>query len=114
MSIQLERGDIIHLDLNTTKSKEQQGRRYALVLTPKYFNKLGLALIAPITTGGSYSRGKGFAVNLFDTKVTGVILTNKIRTIDVETRVTQVVERCPEDILIEALARIQALVDFEE
>lgn len=113
MSKTLERGDIIYLDLNPTKGNEQQGQRPALVLTPKYFNNLGLALVAPITTGGKYARDRGFAVPLFDTKTMGVILTNQIRTIDIKSRVTQVVESCPEDILIEVLARVQALVDYD-
>jgi mRNA-degrading endonuclease toxin of MazEF toxin-antitoxin module len=110
----VERGDIIHLDLDPTKGNEQQGKRFALVLTPKYFNDLGLALVAPITTGGKFARDRGFAVPLFETKTIGVILTNRIRTIDIKARVGQIIEKCPKDILIEALARVQALVDFEE
>lgn len=109
----LNRGDIVHLDLDPTKGSEQQGKRFALVLTPKYFNNLGLALIAPITTGGKFARDRGFAVPLFDTKITGVILTNQIRTIDINSRVSRIVECCPEDILVEVLARVQALVEFE-
>ena len=109
----VERGDIVHLDLDPTKGSEQQGRRFAIVLTPKYFNDLGLALIAPITTGGKFARDRGFAVPLFDTKTTGVVLTNQIRTIDIKMRVSKVIERCPEDILIDILAHVQALIDFD-
>lgn len=114
VSNRLNRGDIIHLDLDPTKGNEQQGKRFALVLTPHYFNSLGLALVAPITTGGKFARDRGFAVPLFETKTTGVILTNQIRTIDIQSRVSAVIEKCPEDILIEALARVQALVDFDD
>ena len=113
MTKSLERGAIICLDLNPTRGNEQQGTRPALVLTPKYFNDLGLALVAPITTGGKYARDRGFAVPLFDTSTLGVILTNQIRTIDIKSRVIQVIEQCPEDIVIEVLARVQALVDFD-
>jgi mRNA-degrading endonuclease toxin of MazEF toxin-antitoxin module len=101
------------LDLEPTKGNEQQGTRPAIVLTPKYFNDLGLAIVAPITNGGKYSRDKGFAVPLFDTKTTGVILTNQIRTIDIKSRVINIIEKCPNDILIEVLARVQALVEFD-
>ncbi len=111
--MKLDRGDIIHLDLDPTKGNEQQGKRYALVLTPDYFNQLGLALVAPITTGGKFARDRGFAVPLFETKITGVILTNQIRTIDIKTRVSCIIEKCPDDIVIEALARVQTLVGFE-
>lgn len=110
----LDRGDIVHLDLDPTKGNEQQGKRFALVLTPYYFNSLGLALVAPITTGGKFARDRGFAVPLFETRTTGVILTNQIRTIDIKSRVSAIIEKCPEDILIETLARVQALVDFED
>jgi mRNA interferase ChpB len=110
----IARGDIIFLDLNPTKGNEQQGTRPALVLTPGYFNDLGLALVAPITNGGKYSRDRGFAVPLFDTKTSGIILTNQIRIIDIKSRVVEIIERCPEDILIEALARVQALVEFDD
>jgi len=114
MSKALNRGDIVHLDLDPTKGNEQQGKRFALVLTPKYFNALGLALIAPITTGGKFARGRGFAVPLSETRITGVVLTNQIRTIDIKSRVSKIVERCPDDVLIEVLARVQAMVEFEE
>jgi mRNA interferase ChpB len=53
-------------------------------------------------------------VPLFETKTIGVILTNQIRITDIKARVGQVIEKCPNDILIEALARVQAVVDFEE
>jgi mRNA interferase ChpB len=109
----VERGDIVHLDLDPTKGSEQQGKRFAVILTPKYFNDLGLALIAPITTGGKFARDRGFAVPLFDTKTAGVVLTNQIRTIDVKIRVSKVVEKCPEDVLIEILAHVQALIEFD-
>lgn len=52
--IKFERGDIVRVSLNPTPGKEQQGDfRPALVLSPAAFNALGVALVAPITQGGS-------------------------------------------------------------
>ena len=108
----IERGDIVNLDLAPTKGREQQGTRPALVLTPKYFNNLGLALVAPITNGGKSQEIAGL-LPLFATKTTGVVLTNQIRTIHIKARVMYTIETCPKDILIEVLARVQTLVEFE-
>ena len=47
-----ERGDIVSVPLDPTIGHEQRGTRPALVLTSKEFNKLGDALVAPITQGG--------------------------------------------------------------
>lgn len=114
MSKILTRGDIIHIDLEPTKGKEQQGKRYALVLTIKEFNRFGLALIAPITTGGNFARMNGFTVPLLgNLKVRGVILSNQIRMVDYTERKYKIIEACPIDILEEVLAKVQALVDFE-
>lgn len=113
MSKILSRGDIIHIDLEPTKGKEQRGKRYALVLTIKEFNHFGMALIAPITTGGNFARMNGFTVALLgDLKVRGVVLSNQIRMVDYRERNYKVVEVCPTDILEDVLAKVQALVDF--
>jgi len=44
-----ERGDVLHINLDPTLGREQQGQRYVLVLTVFDFNRFGLALVAPIT-----------------------------------------------------------------
>jgi mRNA interferase ChpB len=112
MSKILQRGDIINLA--PTLGKEQQGRRYALVLTIAEFNCFGLALIAPITTGGNFARMNGFTVPLLgDLKVRGVVLSNQIGMVDYVERDYKIIEKCPIDILEDVLAKVQALVDFE-
>ncbi len=110
----LNRGEIIHIDLEPTKGKEQSGKRYALVLTIKEFNKFGLALIAPITTGGNFSRLNGFSVPLISgTQVRGVVLSNQIRMLDYLECNYKVIESCPSDVVEDVLAKVQALVSFE-
>ena len=45
-----ERGDIVWIDLNPQAGHEQSGRRPALVISPKEYNKkVGLAIFCPIT-----------------------------------------------------------------
>lgn len=108
-----ERGDILHLDLDPTFGREQQGQRYVLVLTLAEFNRFGLALVAPITQGGQFARENGFTVSMMgsDGKTSGVILCNQIRMLDFEQRGGKSIETAPGEIVDEVLARVRALVD---
>lgn len=109
------RGDIIRLNLNPTAGREQQGDfRPALVLTPAVFNAMGLAVVAPITQGGDFARHAGFAVPLSGsgTETQGVVLTNQIRTVDLEARGAKRVEVAPEVVIEDALARVQAMFEW--
>jgi mRNA interferase ChpB len=62
--LRADRGGIIQRDLVLTNGQEIKGNRPALVLTPKAFNVLGLALVAPIAQGGAGARENGFTVPL--------------------------------------------------
>jgi mRNA interferase ChpB len=107
-----ERGDIMHVDLNPTVGQEQQGRRYVFVLSPSEFNRLGMALVAPITLGGNLSRNTGFAVSLTaaGTRTQGIVQSEQLRTIDYRQRRATFVERAPLHIINEVLARAETLV----
>lgn len=109
-----ERGDIVRVCLNPTAGNELQGdMRPCLVLSPKAFNKLGLTLIAPITQGGNYSRFQGFAIPLMGTgtETQGVILVNGIRSVDLNARKAKKVESVPSEIMAEALAVLNAILE---
>ncbi|WP_276203320.1 type II toxin-antitoxin system ChpB family toxin [Pseudomonas cremoricolorata] len=83
------RGDIVRLNLQPVAGREQQGvARPALVLTAATFNRLGLAVVAPITQGGDFARHRGFAVTLSGagTETQGVVLCNQLRSVDLEAR----------------------------
>lgn len=107
----LLRGHIIIITLDPTLGKEQKATRPAIVLTTQLFNRMGTALIAPITSGGDFARSRGFTVLLSETKTTGHVLTNQIRTIDINERVSKIVEMCPSYIVDEVLAKVQTLID---
>jgi mRNA-degrading endonuclease toxin of MazEF toxin-antitoxin module len=108
-----ERGDILHLDLDPTSGREQQGRRYVLVLTAAEFNRFGLALVAPITQSGQFARENGFTVSLSGTggQIQGVILCNQVRMLDFKQRGGKMIESIAAEVVEEALARVSALLE---
>jgi mRNA interferase ChpB len=109
-----ERGDIVRVSFDPTVGREQQGAlRPALVLSTRAFNALGTALVAPITQGGNLARFAGFAVTLqgAGTETQGVALINAVRTLDLEGRGARKVETAPAEIVQEALAKLQTIID---
>jgi mRNA interferase ChpB len=112
--IKFERGDVVRVNLNPSVGHEQQGEfRPALVLSSSIFNATGVALVAPITQGGNFARFAGFAVPLSGagTETQGVALVNMIRTLDLEARGARRVERVPVEVINDALARVQTILD---
>ena len=108
-----ERGDILHIDLDPTKGREQRGRRYVLVLTEARVNHFGLALVCPVTHGGEFAREHGFAVSLSGAgaRTQGVVLCHQSRTLDFKERGAVWVESLPEVFVDEVLARVRTLLD---
>ena len=108
-----DRGDVVSVPLDPVVGHEQRGRRPALVITTKDFNRLGDVLVAPITQGGDFSRYAGFAVPLTGTgcKTQGVALVNKVRMLDLNAHQARKVERVPQVVVDDALERLIALLD---
>lgn len=108
-----ERGDIVSVPLDPALRHEQRGTRPALVLTTKDFNRLGDVLVAPITQGGDFARYAGFAVSLTGTgcRTQGVVLVNKLRMMDLAARKARRIERAPQEVIDEAVARVVALLE---
>ena len=104
----MERGDIWHVDLEPTRGREQAGARYVLIVTDKLFNRIGTPIVVQIPTGGDFARFRGFAVSLSGagTRSSGVVLCNQIRALDLKIRGGRFVERAPDFIMDEVLARI--------
>ncbi len=104
-----KRGDIVFTNFNPSAGNEQAYERAALVLSPELFNKqIQLALVAPIT---STVRGHGFEVKL-DNKLqtNGVVLCQQVKTIDYEFRGIKFIEKAPDKIVNDVLARVRVLV----
>lgn len=109
-----QRGDLIRVSLNPVVGREKQGDfRPALVLSPREFNALGMVLVAPISQGANFARTAGFTVSLSGsgTATQGVILINQVRMMDLAGRSAQFVERAPGEVIADALARLQAIID---
>lgn len=104
-----DRGDLVWLSFNPQAGHEQAGRRPALVISPAIYNgKAGLALFCPIT---NQAKGYPFEVQLpQDLPVSGVILTDHLKSLDWQARKAEFVGHLPEDVLDECLARIRALL----
>lgn len=110
----MERGDIYLVSLDPASGHEQQGRRPVLVVTSSAFNKLtGVPVVLPITTGGNFARVRGFAVPLAGagTKTTGVVRCDQPRALDLKARAGRKLERVPDIVLMEVLARVSPLFE---
>jgi mRNA-degrading endonuclease toxin of MazEF toxin-antitoxin module len=108
----IERGDIYFVDLDPTRGHEQSGHRPVFIVTPAAFNELTAPLVAPITSGGAFARHRGFAVQVSDRlqQITGFVLCNQLRTIDLAARNHRFVERAPPEVIDEVLAKIATLI----
>ncbi|MBK0002221.1 type II toxin-antitoxin system PemK/MazF family toxin [Erwinia sp. S38] len=109
----MDRGEIWLVSLDPTAGHEQRGTRSVLIVSPASFNAFTrLPVVVPITSGGNFARTAGFAVSLdgAGTKTTGVIRCDQPRTLDMEVRNGKRLERVPEVIVNEVLARLEAIL----
>jgi mRNA-degrading endonuclease toxin of MazEF toxin-antitoxin module len=109
----LDRGDIYHVDLNPISGREQAGSRYVLIVSPRAFNNPGTPLVCPITQGGDLARRAGYAVSLggAGTKTQGIVLCSQPRVLDLQARGGRFVEKAPDFIMDEVLARLATLIE---
>lgn len=103
-----ERGDLIKLDFDNTTGHEQAGFRRALVISPVSYNKrVGLAIVCSIT---NQKKGYPFEVEVpAGLKVTGVILSDQVRTIDWVERNVQIVDHAPSECVAEVQEKLSKL-----
>jgi len=108
-----ERGDVVWLEFNPHAGSEQAGRRPALVISPKSYNKkVGLALVCPIT---SRLKGYPFEVELpRGLEAKGAILCDQLKSLDWRARRATRLGSVPDPVMQEVTARILALVDPED
>ena len=103
------RGDLVWLSFDPQAGHEQAGHRPALVLSPESYNrKVGLALFCPITT---QRKGYPFEVAVPPgSAVSGVILSDQVKSLDWKAGKTRFGEELPTEILQEVLAKFSALL----
>lgn len=103
-----DRGDAVWLQFNPQAGYEQAGRRPALVLSPAAYNgKVGLAVLCPIT---SHSKGYPFEVAISTRKLTGVVLSDQVKSLDWRVRQAEMIERVPDAVVQDVLAKLSALL----
>ncbi|MHB8337967.1 MAG: endoribonuclease MazF [Ignavibacteriaceae bacterium] len=105
-----ESGDIVWLNLNPQTGHEQSGRRPALVISPYAYNeKTDLAIFCPIT---SQVKGYPFEVKIpDDLEISGVILSDQIKSLDWTTRKAEFICKLPKVALRETLNKINVLLN---
>ncbi len=79
-----DRADIIKINFDPQAGREQAGWRPALVLSPAAYNKIGLAIVVPIT---NQVKGYPFEVPVpAGLTTTGVILSDAVKSVDWKAR----------------------------
>ncbi|HXF44685.1 MAG TPA: endoribonuclease MazF [Burkholderiaceae bacterium] len=103
-------GDIIWVDFDPTRRREQRGHRPALVLSPARYNRRAeLLLCCPLTTA---VKGYPFEVAIAGPRG-GVALADQVKSIDWRARRVKVAGRASGDELAEVLAKIKALLQID-
>lgn len=104
-----ERGQAVWLTFDPQAGHEQSGRRPAVVLSPKEYNRrTGLAILCPIT-----SRVKGYPFEVIlpdDTPVTGAVLADQVRSLDWHARKAKLICQLPLETMDEVLGKLEALL----
>ena len=105
-------GDIVWLQFNPQAGHEEAGRRPALVISPKEYNrKVGLALFCPVT---SQIKGYPFEVLLpANLAASGAVLSDQVKSLDWRVRKAERLCTAPEDVVEEVLGKILTLIRKE-
>jgi mRNA interferase MazF len=108
----VKQGFLIWLDFDPQIGHEQKGRRPALVVSNKTFNHFSnLAIVCPIT---NTKKNYPFHIKLDKrTKTTGVILADQARTLDINARNYEFIEKIPDDVLLEVIDIINGFFEIE-
>lgn len=110
----MERGEVWTVSLDPVSGHEQQGRRPVLVISPGGFNRMtGVPIVLPIMTGGNFARTRGFAVPLADagTRTIGIVRCDQPRALDLRARGARRIERLPDSIVDEVLAKVSTIFE---
>ena len=110
----MRRGEIWLVGLDPAEGHEQKGRRPVLIVSPDAFNLVTkVPVVLPITSGGNFARMAGFAVSLAGsgTKTTGIVRCDQPRALDLSARHGRKLERVPEMIMDEVLAKMATILE---
>ena len=103
-----ERGHIVWLSFSPSLGHEQAGRRPALVLSPRGYNrKTDIVICCPVTRS---VKGYSFEVEILVNKETGIVLVDQIRSLDWSRRNCEFIDRVSEEQLLEVQDKLIELV----
>jgi mRNA interferase MazF len=103
-----ERGDIVWLNFNPGSGHEQQGKRPAIVISPKEYNeKTGLGIFCPIT---SKIKNYPFEVTIKCKKISGAVLADQIKSLDWKTRKIEFISQENHEKVNEIISKISVLL----
>lgn len=103
--------DIVWVNLNPTRGREQANLRPALVLSPRAYNeKTHLAVLCPIT---SHVKGYPFEVVIKDEKVEGAILADHVRSVDWKERKVRFIQKLSRNHYEEVEDKIRAVLALD-
>jgi len=115
-----DRGDLVHVNLSPSSGRELTGPHYALVLSPRTYNRpTGMVICVGIT---SRVRGGPFEVLLpvghlppkaGVGEVESAILADAVRQLDFRERSMSFIAKCPRAILDDVTVRTMAVIDPE-
>ncbi len=101
-------GDIVWLDFDPQKGREQAGHRLALVLSPQFYNsKSGLMICCPLT---SRIKNYPFEVLIEDKDQQSVVLSDQVKSLDWQARNISFKGKCADQVLQEVLRKVKALL----
>ena len=108
-----QQGDIVLIALDPTAGTEIRGTRPVLILSNAEFNRNRRALVAPITQGGNIERVAGWAVTLMGSgsATQGAAVVSQCRVLDLAARGARKIEAASGEVVAEALAKLQAMVE---
>ena len=103
-----ERGDLIWLNFTPQSGHEQAGKRPAIVLSPlKYNRKTGLFITCPIT---SRIKGYPFEVAVEGKKISGVVLSDQVKSFDWKSGNAVFIEKATDAILRKVQEKLLLLI----
>jgi len=103
-------GDIIIMNFEPRAGFEQKGRRPALVISNKQYNRhCKMAMVCPIT---NTDKNHAFHIRLDgNTKTAGVVLCDQVRALDLTARNASYLESVSDEVINEAIDLICSFVE---
>ena len=108
-----EKGDFVVVTFNPQSGHEQKGRRPALVISNKLFNKVtGLTIVCPIT---NTNRNIPFHVAIpKESSLTGYVMVEQVKSVDFKSRQLKLIEKATGNIMVEVLGILDACIYQDE